>query len=107
MTQLVTFYLPSSMSAEDKNSFHAKMIEFGKVIQQHAKGFRGTSSGWVVEEVEHPSVGIGLGYVAAVGWDSVEAHMAFRETEEFKNAMGQMGGGVKGAEMYHVKFLEG
>ncbi len=94
------------MSAEDKTSFHAKIIEFGKVIQQHAKGFRDTSSGWIVEEVEHPSVGTGLGYVAAVGWDSVEAHMAFRETEEFKNAMGQMGGGVKGAEMYHVKFQE-
>lgn len=94
------------MSSDDRTRFRNIMIDFGKVVRQHAKGFRGMSSGWIVEEVEHPSVGTGFGYAAALGWDSVEAHMAFRETQEFKNAIGQVRSGSKGAVMYHVKFQE-
>ena len=106
VTEFVTFYLPSETSEADKNEFHEGMTEFGKVFQEHADGFRGTSTGWAVEELEHPSVGTGLGYVVVVGWDSVDAHMAFRETNEFKDAMGKLGSKIKGAVMHHVKFQQ-
>ena len=107
VTEFVTFYLPSSTSSDDKTAFHNKTSELAKVFQQHAKGFRGVSGGWIVEEVEHPTVGTGCGYAVAVGWDSVEAHLAFRETQEFKDAIGQVVDQTKGAEVYHVKFQEG
>lgn len=106
VTEFATFYLPSATSDDEKKGFNDKMVGFGRLIQQHAKGFRGTSSAWIVEEVEHPSVGTGFGYAVAVGWDSVEAHSAFKETQEFKDAIGQVGGLFKGAVMYHVKFQE-
>lgn len=106
VTEFVTFYLPPSISSDEKTNFHKIMSDFGKVVRQHAKWFRGMSCGWIVEEVEHPSVGTGFGYAAALGWDSVGAHMAFRETQEFKDAIGQVRSGSKGAVMYHVKFRE-
>ena len=106
VTEFVTFYLASSTSSEDKTKFHDTVMDFGKVFQQHAKGFRGMSTGWIVEEVEHPSVGTGIGYAIAVGWDSVEAHNAFTETQESKDAMGRLGSSWKGAQMHHVKFQE-
>lgn len=106
VTEFATFYLPSSTSDDEKKEFNDKMVGLGEVIQRHAKGKGGTSSAWIVEEVEHPSVGTGIGYAVAVGWESVEAHSAFKETQEFKDAIGQVGGLFKGVVMYHVKFQE-
>ncbi len=106
VTELVTFYFPSSTSSSDKTDFDNAVSKFSKVPQQHADGFRGFCGGWIVEEVEHASVGKGCGYVAAVGWDSVDAHMAFRETKEFKEAIVDLRGRAKGSVMYHVKFQE-
>lgn len=106
VTEFVTFYFPSSISSDDKKDFDEAMASFLDAPQQHADGFRGASTGWIVEEVEHASVGKGRGYVAALGWNSVEAHMAFRETDEFKKAIAPIREKAKGSVMYHIKFQE-
>ncbi len=54
----------------------------------------------------HGIFGKGRAYVLALGWDSVDAHMAFRETKEFTDAIVHVREKIKGAAMYHVKFQE-
>lgn len=106
VTELATFYFPSSISDSEQKEFDDTAATFNEVVEKHAEGCRGISGGWAVEEVEHASVGKGRAYVLALGWDSVDAHMAFRETKEFKDAIVHVREKIKGAAMYHVKFQE-
>ncbi|KAI9877432.1 MAG: hypothetical protein M1830_003917 [Pleopsidium flavum] len=106
VTEIVTFYFPSSTSASDKSDIEDAVSKFSKAPQQHAEGFRGLSGGWIVEKVEHASVGEGWGFVGVAGWDSLDAHMAFRETKEFKEAIMDLRNRAKGTAMYHVKLQE-
>ncbi len=100
----MTFYFPSSVTEDEKTAFEDATSTLCDVLGKHAEGFRGASKGWVVEEVEHSAVGKGYGYVVAVGWDSVDAHMAFRETGEFKGAIGQIRERATATVMFHVPF---
>lgn len=103
VTELATFYLDSKSSSFESNARKfEEAVEGGSV-----EGYLGSSSGWSVEEVEHEKLGAGSkgkAYMLAIGWQSKEAHMAFRETETFKNNIGLLREGPKGAEMHHVAF---
>lgn len=57
----------------------------------------------------HPHACLGAGaegkiFSAFVGWESVEAHMAFRKTELFGEIIGTMRGEQRGGEMWHTAF---
>ena len=68
------------------------------------------STGWVLEEIAHPKAtgGKGLGYACLIGWESVEAHMKARETEEFAKAIAPIRKSalapLEGKSMMHVHF---
>ncbi|KAL9113947.1 MAG: hypothetical protein Q9227_002081 [Pyrenula ochraceoflavens] len=76
-------------------------------IPNHA---RGCSTGWVVEEIEHPDAegGKALGYACMVGWESVDAHMKARETDAFAQAIAPVRKvalqPLPGKSMLHVHF---
>lgn len=101
VTELVTIH------AQSKNSELTNGAQkFAEVLNKDAQGFLGITSGWSIEDVEHEKLeGKGKILFLAIGWQSIEAHMAFRETEAFKNNIGLLREGVKASEMHHVKFI--
>ena len=74
------------------------------------KGYHGALYGEVMEKiVRHKDVGKegvkeGSAVVAMLGWDSKEAHLAFRETELFKENIWLLREKTGGAEVGHVPF---
>jgi len=102
-TELVSLYFELSYPQAD---FDASWAEFARLFNENAKGFHGCAGGWSIEEVEREDIEGGKArvFLAALGWDSVEAHMAFRETPTFKEAIPLLRGGAKAIEVHHVKF---
>lgn len=104
VTELATFYLPSKTS-----SFQSNLENFAEVISSsNVSGFLGVASGWSIEDVEHEGFGTGKkgkAVLLAIGWESIDAHMAFRETDTFRNVIGFAREEPKGAELHHVAML--
>lgn len=76
-------------------------------LQKHAEGYKIHSTGWVDGKIEsRMAAGDATAYVAVIEWESVERHMAFRETEAFKNVIGPLRKATTGAEMHHVVFRQ-
>lgn len=76
-------------------------------LQNHAEGYKTNSTGWVDGKIENRMIaGDATAYVAVIEWESVERHMAFRETEAFKNVIGPLRKATAGAELHHVKFRQ-
>ena len=91
----------------DQKSYEENIQEFVKTLEERAKGFKGCTMGWVVEELEHENVeGKCKAYAGAIGWDSVQAHMAFKETQAYKDNVHLFDTGLKASEVYHVRFRE-
>ena len=101
VTEVLTVYLE-----KQDNDFVAKVNQLTKVIAENADGFKGVAGGWVIEDVEYKGKK-GKAYVATLGWESVEAHMAFRETSEFKDNIHLLREGPMGMELHHTEFVVG
>jgi len=100
VTEIATFYhngAPSDSYVED-----ALKIE---PVLAKADGYLGAALGVTYEEVEREGVK-GKAAVLVVGWQSKEAHMAFRETESFRENIGMLRGEAKGIEMHHVALMK-
>jgi hypothetical protein len=70
------------------------------------KGYLGHAFGLVVEEIEkEEGSGKGKAVVLCIGWESRDAHMAFRETETFAKNIHLLREGMKGAEMVSCPVL--
>jgi hypothetical protein len=80
--QLATFYFDGS----PPSSYIDDVAKFDKELQK-ADGYLGYAVGITHETVEHEGVK-GKAAVLAIGWNSVDAHMAFRETQAFKDNIG-------------------
>lgn len=103
----LTFYFPSPLSDIDRSSWDDTFASFKKTVQ-HAEGFKAGAEGWVVEELQHESVeGNSIAYTAVFEWESIEKHTAFRNTDQFKEAIEPLRDASKGRQMHHVKFQEG
>ncbi|KAF2224480.1 hypothetical protein BDZ85DRAFT_295488 [Elsinoe ampelina] len=105
LAQPVTENVTAYFSAVDK-AFEEKLDQFRKVVEGDAAGAKGFAYGWGEEEVEHEKIGEGKkGRVLKllIGWESVEAHMKFRETEVFKENVGLLRDGPVALTMSHVK----
>jgi heme-degrading monooxygenase HmoA len=72
--------------------------------QAASSGYKGASFGFVKEEVEVDGVK-GPAAVLAIGWESIDAHLAFRETQTFKDNIHHLRTGVKASSIHHVQFL--
>lgn len=74
-------------------------------LRQYAEGFITSSTGWVVEELQHESpVGTATAYISVIEWESVEKHRAFKETEAFIKVIGPIRDATTGAELHHTIF---
>jgi heme-degrading monooxygenase HmoA len=84
----------------------------GVLERERADGYLGLAAGVTYEsdvevEVEGEG-GVQKGYagVVVIGWESVEKHLAFRETDLFRENIGGLRNGARKIEMYHVQFME-
>jgi len=74
------------------------------------EGYYGYSIGPVLEEiVRHTDVGKegvakGKAAVLLVGWETKEAHLAFRATQPYKDNIHYLREGLSGLELFHVPF---
>ncbi|KAF2459691.1 hypothetical protein BDY21DRAFT_282100 [Lineolata rhizophorae] len=104
VVEFLTCYFPPSYS---NAQFDAVWDSFASELMTTADGAKGTVGGWVVEELEHKSLeahgGKGKAFVAAIGWESVEKHMAYRDTDKFKEIIQPFRKEVSGIEMHHVE----
>lgn len=102
VTEVVKCYLDneSATAAYDVSKASA-FLDQGKDVE----GYKGGAVGTTYEEMEKDGVK-GKGAVLAIGWESVQKHMEFRETEAFKEKIGLLRQGAKGIEMGHVQFME-
>ena len=106
VTEFVTWYFPPTYDTADWDTTFRTFVQ---VVNETAAGFHGVSYGWVEEELEHPGLadvgGKGKAFSAAFGWDSVDAHMAYRETDSFKEAIEALRSkGIKGVNMVSSAF---
>ena len=102
VTQLATFFLPDKSSAFDSN-----LRSFARVLKESAEGFVGVVHGWSIESVEHEGLSAGIrgrSCSLAIGWQSMEAHVAFKDTKAFQRCS-RYWEEAKGVELHHTKFF--
>ncbi|PSK50446.1 hypothetical protein B9Z65_390 [Elsinoe australis] len=99
VTETVTFYFPTETKAFEDN-----LTKFRGAVESEAIGAKGYAWGWGEEEVEHEKLeGKGKALKLLIGWESVEAHMKFRETETFQKNIALFRDGPSAVEMVHVR----
>lgn len=100
ITEVATWYFPTSY---DTHEWDTGVVKFNKTLRESAEGFHGVSSGWSIDDVPHKSLedvgGKGKAFVLAVGWESLEAHTKYRDTDAFKETIGLLRNKSKGVEM--------
>lgn len=77
-----------------------------KILADNAEGFKAAAAGWVAEEVQHEG-SPATAFVGTLGWESVELHLAYRNTKEFQESIVPIREGCKGRVFHHVRFQEG
>ena len=100
VTEVLTIYFEKV-----DDGFEGKWNEVVKACSDHAEGFKAGAGGWVVEDVEYEGKKR-KAYVGLIGWESVEAHHAFRGTEAFKNNIRLLTEGTLGREVHHTEFVQ-
>jgi quinol monooxygenase YgiN len=75
-------------SPDSTDEVPTTLTRFLDILAANAEGTTGSAHGWVREELEKDGVeGKLRGYMVAVGWESVDDHMKYRETEAFKESI--------------------
>lgn len=100
VTEVLTCFFASKDSSVDGNA-----AQLFKVFAENAEGFKAAAGGWIIEDVEYNGEKR-KAYAAVLGWESVEAHMKFRDTQIFKDNIHLLRDGPVGMEVHHTKFVE-
>lgn len=102
VTEVATFVFEGAVPdgyAEGLEAFRAAAEK-----EAASTGYKGASFGFTVEEVEIDGVK-GPAAVLAIGWESIDAHLKYRETQTFKDNIHHLRTGVKASSIHHVQFL--
>jgi hypothetical protein len=102
VTEVATVFL-----LEKTESFNDNLSLFAEILDEHAEGFLGCAHSWILEDVEHESLGAGVkgrACLLAIGWSSVSAHLAFKKTSAFQRGLGLLRG-ARGSEIHHTIFF--
>ncbi len=102
VTEVATFYFDGG-PPEDAYESCKKFIEICEKEEPEKKIYR-WAYGTTHEEIEKDGVK-GKGAVLLIGWDSKEDHMAFRETDVFKENIQLLRQTAKGIEAHHTQFM--
>ncbi|KAF1938611.1 hypothetical protein EJ02DRAFT_19105 [Clathrospora elynae] len=102
------FFSPEHSEPEYSEQFTAFRTHGIKIPDVEARGMIG---GWSVEghtyeDAEKGSEVDGKMFAAFIGWPSVDSHLSFRKTEEFKGIVGYLRDGTKGVRVWHVAFQQ-
>ncbi|KAF7952787.1 hypothetical protein EAE96_006013 [Botrytis aclada] len=105
--EVATFFDVEDVFLEGVENFKAAIRELH--AEKKIAGFLGViDSGAVSEKIAKNKEAMeeekGSALVLMLGWESKEAHMAFRETKEFADTIGYLRKGTSGADMFHVAF---
>jgi len=85
--------------------FLSNVEKFTDTLKGKAPGYIGLAYGPVVEEIEKTKgEGKGKAVVVCIGWESKEAHLKFRDSEDFKENIHYLRDGVKAVEVHHTAF---
>ncbi|KAL8939473.1 MAG: hypothetical protein Q9211_002724 [Gyalolechia sp. 1 TL-2023] len=108
VTEVVGHYFAADLSDSERSTFESDVNKFAQVLEESAKGHKGFAGGWIIEEQEHGDMeGKAKVWQTCIGWESHEAHMAYRETQAFKeNVYLLKPESTKAMTMYDVKFQE-
>ncbi|KAK3079459.1 hypothetical protein LTS18_004811, partial [Coniosporium uncinatum] len=112
VTEILVRYFPTSLSDSDKKAVEDNLSQFSSKsgLTPGEAGFYGASSGWVLEEVANDKSegGKGTAHLALLGWQSVDAHEQFRQTQGFKDNISLIREAPKmqGMEVQHVAFTQ-
>jgi len=97
-------YFPTDYSKADQDKFEKDVKKLFAVTEEHASTYTADAGGWVVEELTIPDTKERAKvYSAFVGWQSVQAHLDFKEAEPFKENIYLLRGakGLKKLEIVH------
>jgi hypothetical protein len=103
VTEVATIFL-----LEKTESFDGNLSLFARILDENAEGFRGCAHSWILEDVQHESLGAGVNGRAclmAIGWSSVSAHLAFKRTSAFQKGL-ELLSDARGSEIHHTIFSE-
>jgi len=104
VTELATFHFAADATEKEFDAFSTEVNGFVETVKK-ADGHTATVSGWVIEELELPSrVERGKAFVAAFGWESMDAQGRFEKTKVFEEKMVGLRGLVKELETHCVAF---
>lgn len=97
IVEMLTMYFSSDV---DLDSVQTTFIEVIQTFVDNAKGFVDYTTGWIYEEADHEKVeGKAKSYAVAIGWESLEAHMAYKDTQTFKDNIGKLRAIAKGSNV--------
>ncbi|KAK4947833.1 hypothetical protein LTR10_013341 [Elasticomyces elasticus] len=84
-TEICTIHFPATYAARDKKKFEQDLFNLVRIIESNVPTSTGFAGGWAVEKLSLPGTSEETTtFIACMGWQSVEAHFAFRETPLFK-----------------------
>lgn len=85
-TEIVTAYFPEDYSDSDRKTTEENIYKLLKALEDNAKTYHGVATGWAVEKIPIPgSDEKGTAFLMFLGWDSVQAHLDFRDHQAFKD----------------------
>jgi hypothetical protein len=103
VTEIATIFLLKKTESFDDN-----LSSFAKILDENAEGFRGCAYSWILEDVQHESLGAGVSgraCIMAIGWSSISAHLAFKGTSAFQKGL-ELLSDARGSEIHHTIFSE-
>ena len=106
-------FFPSTITAPERDRISDRFGEFHRKALRLCNAVRGVSSGWGCEndfpirgeDDGEKTAATGSLFIALIGWGTVDEHMAFRETEEFKENVDLITGmeGCVKLDMFHIR----
>ena len=107
VTECINAYFPPDYHQDQYSSQFSKFR--AQAAEMPQSGAKGVFGGWSVEPHQHENLGEGVNgklFAGFIGWPDVEAHMAFRKTEDFARVIPLLREGHKGMKVWHVAFQQ-
>lgn len=106
-TEILRVFFPTNYSDSDQKKTEEDIKKLVKAIEDNSDKYTGSAGGWVEEDVSIPdSEEKGKVYLVLIGWKSMEDHMAFRDTQAFKDNIHYLRG-AKDLKKFHVVHYSG